>query len=132
VKKMDKFDGPDTDKSEWIKMEFLMDPDNPASKYSRQFFIFNDGFPEEWIKWVMAFLDVENLMPMKKLADKTRMFRTLFKGQALPYFEHHLRNREEAEDSEVPDNELKELVLREVGLENIPKQAIICRKTKIE
>jgi hypothetical protein len=36
VKKMDKVDGPDTDKSEWIKLEFLMDPDNPAlgSKYS--------------------------------------------------------------------------------------------------
>jgi hypothetical protein len=30
VKKMDKFDGPDADKSEWIKLEFLMDPDNPA------------------------------------------------------------------------------------------------------
>jgi hypothetical protein len=30
----------------------------------------------------------------------------------------------EAEDSEVPDNELKELVLRDVGLEYIPKRAI--------
>jgi hypothetical protein len=47
VKKMDKVDEPDTDKSEWIKLEFLMDPDNPASKYSRKFAIFKDGFPEE-------------------------------------------------------------------------------------
>jgi hypothetical protein len=31
VKKIDKVDGPDTDKSERIKLEFLMDPDNPAS-----------------------------------------------------------------------------------------------------
>jgi hypothetical protein len=30
VKKADKVDGPDADKSEWIKLEFLMDPDNPA------------------------------------------------------------------------------------------------------
>jgi hypothetical protein len=30
VKKLDKVDGPDTDKSEWIKLEFLMDPDNAA------------------------------------------------------------------------------------------------------
>jgi hypothetical protein len=30
VKKMDKVDGPDADKSERIKLEFLMDPDNPA------------------------------------------------------------------------------------------------------
>jgi hypothetical protein len=42
MKKMDNVDGPDADKSDWIKLEFLMDPDNPAldSKYSRQFSIF--------------------------------------------------------------------------------------------
>jgi hypothetical protein len=63
--KMDKVDGPDADKSESIKLDFLMDPDNPASKYSRQFAIFKDVFLEEWIKCVMAFCDIENLMPMK-------------------------------------------------------------------
>jgi hypothetical protein len=49
VKKVDKVDGPDADKSEWIKLEFLMDPDNPAldSKYSRQFSILKYGYPEE-------------------------------------------------------------------------------------
>jgi hypothetical protein len=30
VKKMDKVDGPGAEKSEWIKMEFLMGPDIPA------------------------------------------------------------------------------------------------------
>jgi hypothetical protein len=40
---MDKFDGPDKDKFEWIKLEFLMDPDNPASKYSPQFSVIKDG-----------------------------------------------------------------------------------------
>jgi hypothetical protein len=108
VKKADKVDGPDADKSEWIMWEFLMDPDNPAlgSKYSRQFAIFKDGcrIPEDWIKWVMAFRKIENLMSMKEPADKTRIFRTLLKGQALSYFEHHLMKRLEAEDSEVPDN----------------------------
>jgi hypothetical protein len=36
VKKVDKVDGTDADKSEWIKFKFLMDPHNPAmnSKYS--------------------------------------------------------------------------------------------------
>jgi hypothetical protein len=34
----------------------------------------------------------------------------------------------EAEDSEVPDNELIELVLRDVGLEYIPKCAIRVQK----
>jgi hypothetical protein len=82
VKKIEKVDGPDVDKSEWIKLVFLMDPDNPVSgsTYFRQFAIFKDGCPEKWIKWVMAFHDIENLMPMKEPADKTRMFRTLLKG----------------------------------------------------
>jgi hypothetical protein len=79
--------------------------------------------PEDWIKWVMTFREIENLMPMKEPADKTRIFQTLLKGQALPYFEYHLITRLEAEDSEVPDNELIELVLRDVGLEFIPKCA---------
>jgi hypothetical protein len=58
-----------------------MDPENPASgsKYSRQFAIFKDVCLEDWIKWVMAFREIENLMPMKEHADKTRMFRTLLK-----------------------------------------------------
>jgi hypothetical protein len=52
LKKIEKVDGPDKDKSEWIKFKFFMDLDNPASgsKYSRHFFIFKDGCPEEWIK----------------------------------------------------------------------------------
>jgi hypothetical protein len=38
-------DGTDVNKSEWIKLESLMDPENPAlgSKYSRQLVIFKDG-----------------------------------------------------------------------------------------
>jgi hypothetical protein len=130
VKKVNKVDGPDADKSEWIKLDFLMDPDNPASgsKYSRQYDIFKDGCPEDWIKWVMAFRGIENLMPMKEPADKTRMFQTLWKGQALSYFEHHLMTRLETEDSEVPDNQLIELVLRDVCLAYIPKRAICVKK----
>jgi hypothetical protein len=76
----------------------------------------------------MAFCETENLMPMKEPADKTRMFQTLLNGQALSYFEHHLMRRLEAEDSEVPDNELIELVLRDVGLEYIPKCAMSVQK----
>jgi hypothetical protein len=115
VKKIDKVDGTDADNSEWIKLEFLMDPDNSAldSKYSRQLAVFKDEcrVPEEWIKRVMAFCEIENLMPLKEPVDKTRMFWTLLKGQALFYFEHLLMRRLEIEDSEVSDNELIELVL---------------------
>jgi hypothetical protein len=74
--------------------------------------------------WVMAFREIENLIPMKEPADKTRMFQTLMKCQALSYFEHHLMRRLEAEDSDVPYNEFIELVLRDVGLEYIPKHPI--------
>jgi hypothetical protein len=85
-------------------------------------------YPEELIKWVMAFREIENLMSMKEPEEKTRMFQTLLKGQALSYFEHHLMRRLEAEDSDIPDNELIELVLRDVGLEYIPKRAIQVQK----
>jgi hypothetical protein len=129
---MDKVGGTDVDKSKSIKLEFLMDPDNPAlgSKNSQQFkiAIFKDGCPEDWIKWVMSFREIENVMPMKEPADKTRMLWTLLKGQDLSYFEHHLMRRLEAEESEVPDNELIELVLRNIGLEYIPKHAIHVQK----
>jgi hypothetical protein len=123
---MEKADWPDTDKSEWIKLEFFMDPDNLASgsKYSRKFYFFKDQYPEEWIKRLIAFREVENLMPMKKPADNTRMLRTLLKAQALSYFQHHLMRRLEAEDSQIPDNKLIKLLLRDVGLEYIPKRAI--------
>jgi hypothetical protein len=50
------------------------------------------------------------------------------KGQALSYFEHHLMSRLEAGDSDVSENELIELFLRDVGLEYIPKRAIRVQK----
>jgi hypothetical protein len=67
-------------------------------------------------------------MSMKEPVGKTRIIWTLLKGQALPYFEHHLMWRLEVEESDVPDNQLIELVLRDVGLEYIPKHAIRVQK----
>jgi hypothetical protein len=75
---------------------------------------------------VMVFLQVEKLMSLKEPSDKTRIFRNLLKGQALSYFEHHLKRSLEAEDSQLPDNDLIKLVIRElfIGLEYISKRAI--------
>jgi hypothetical protein len=54
-----------------------------------------------------AFREIENLMPLKEPAYKTRMSQTLLKGQALSYFEHHLmRRRLKSENSDVPDNDI--------------------------
>jgi hypothetical protein len=50
VKKVDNMDGPDVYKSERIKLEFLMNPDNLISKFSRHFVMFKDIFLDEWIK----------------------------------------------------------------------------------
>jgi hypothetical protein len=47
---LDRSGGRDVDKTELIKLEFIMDPANIASKYSGQFVIVKDGCPEEWIK----------------------------------------------------------------------------------
>jgi hypothetical protein len=54
-------------------------------------------------------------MSLKEPADKTRVFRTLLKVQALSNFEHHLRKRVESEGSEVPDNQFIELVVSDLG-----------------
>jgi hypothetical protein len=77
---------------------------------------------------LMTFREIENLMPPKEPADKTKMFRTLLKGQALSYFEYHLRKRIDVEDSDIPDNDLLELVFRDIGFEYIPKRAICVQK----
>jgi hypothetical protein len=77
---MDKVDGTDVDKSEWIKLEFLMDIDNPVTKYSRQFSIFKDGCLEDWIKWVMAFREIDNLMPICMQKYYMRQQRGLYMG----------------------------------------------------
>jgi hypothetical protein len=54
--------------------------------------------------------------------------RALLNGQALSYFEPHFMRRLEAEDSDVPDNQLIELVLRDIDLEYIPKCVIRMQK----
>jgi hypothetical protein len=53
---------------------------------------------------VLAFREIENLMPMKEPVDKTKMFQTLLKVQAFSYFEYHLMRRLEAKDLDAPDN----------------------------
>jgi hypothetical protein len=67
-------------------------------------------------------------MSIREPANKSKMLRTLLKGQALSYFEHHLRKRLDAEDSELPDNDLLELVMRDVSLEYILKSEIQVQK----
>lgn len=53
-------------------------------------------------------------MPLNEPVDKTRMFKTMLKGQAFSYFEHLLKKTLEAGDLEIPDNDVLEC---DIGLE---------------
>jgi hypothetical protein len=66
-------------------------------------------------------------MTLKGPAGKTRFF-TLLKNQTLSYFENHLRRRLEAEDSQLNDNDLVDLVIGDTNLKQIPKSSINVRK----
>jgi hypothetical protein len=45
------------------------------------------------------------------------MLQTLLNGQALSYFEHNFRRRLEADVSELPDNDLIEVLFRELYID---------------
>jgi hypothetical protein len=55
---------------------------------------------------LMYYGEIENLMSLKEPSDNTRMCQTLLKVQDLSYIEHHLERRLEAEDSELPYNDI--------------------------
>jgi hypothetical protein len=92
-------------KTEYIKFDFFVDPENPASRYSKEFFIFKDNLPEELIKWLMAYRDLEVMMPLKETSERTKMLWTLLKRRALAQFDYHLSKSGIAEDFELPDHE---------------------------
>jgi hypothetical protein len=93
-----------------------MVPDNLATKDSRNFDVFKDEFPEELVKWLMYFHEIESLMTLKEPVYKTRMIKNLLKVPDLSYFDLHLRRRLEGEDIELPDKDLIELLLRDICL----------------
>jgi hypothetical protein len=69
---------------------------------------------------LMSFRKIENLMTLKEPTEKIRIFWTLLKGQALSYFENHLKRRLQTEGSKLPENGLIELVIRGICLEIHP------------
>ena len=121
-------EGADSEKVESIRFEFLVDPSNPATRFSKEFFVFKDGSPEEYIRWLMGYRDLELLMPLKEPSDRTKMLRTILKGRALSLFEYHLSKRCGGEYIETTDQELLELVIRDQGLDYISRRAISVQK----
>jgi hypothetical protein len=61
------------DKTDHIRLEFFLDPSNPTSKYSQHFMIFKDGGADDWIKWLLGYNEVENLMEIREPANKSKM-----------------------------------------------------------
>jgi hypothetical protein len=49
----------------------------------------------------MGYQDIQTVMSLKELLEKTKMFRSLLKGRALSKFEHCLRKSLGAEDAEL-------------------------------
>ena len=127
IKKLET-EGAESEKVESIRFEFLVDPSNPATRFSKEFFVFKDGSPEEYIRWLMGYRDLELLMPMKEPSDRTKMLRTILKGRALSLFEYHLSKRCGGEDIETSDQDLLELVIRDLGLDFISRRAIRVQK----
>ena len=78
-------EGADSDKVESIRFEFLVDPSNPATRFSKEFIIFKDRSPEEYIRWLIGYLDLELLMPLKEPSDRTKMLCTMLKGHSLSF-----------------------------------------------
>jgi hypothetical protein len=76
-------EGVDSDKVESIRFDFLVDPSNPATRFSKEFIIFKDGSPEDYIRWLIGQRDLELLMPLKEPSDRTKMLRTMLKGLSL-------------------------------------------------
>jgi hypothetical protein len=40
----------EADKTELITFDFFVNPENSATKFSKEFLIFKDGRPEDWMK----------------------------------------------------------------------------------
>jgi len=58
---------------ESVRFEFLVDPSNPNTRFTKEFFTFKDGTPEDYIKWLMGYRDLELLMPLKEPLERTKM-----------------------------------------------------------
>jgi hypothetical protein len=116
--------------SEFIRFEFLVDPSNLATRFSKEFVILKDGSPEDYIRWFIGYRDLELLMPLKEPSDQNKMLRTMLKGRvlSLSLFNYHLSKQCGGEDLEVFDHDLLEVVIRDVGLEYISRHAITVQK----
>jgi len=99
-------DSSDAEKVESVRFEFLVDPSNPNTRFTKDFFIFKDGTPEEYIKWLMGYRDLELLMALKEPLERTKMLCSLLTGQALSLFEYHLSKRCGTEEEGVSDQEV--------------------------
>jgi hypothetical protein len=83
----------------------------------------------------MGYRDLELLMPLKELSERTKMLCIMLKGCVLSLFLKRslflniiFSKRCGGEDIETTDQELLELVIREVGLDHISRRAIRVQK----
>jgi hypothetical protein len=104
-------EGVDSEKMESIRFEFLVDPSNPATRFLKEFRIFNNESPKEYIWWLIGYRDMELLMHLKEPSARAKMLRTIMKGRALSLLKCYLSKQCGGEIVETSNHELVELVI---------------------
>jgi hypothetical protein len=73
-------EGSDSDKVESIRFDLLVYPYNSATRFFKEFFFLR----MEAQRWLMGYCDLELLMPLKELSDRTKILRTMLKVFFIP------------------------------------------------
>ena len=73
---------------------------------------------------MMDYCEIEVMMSLKEPGEIVKMIRTLLKGRTLGKFEYQQCKSLNAEDIEIPDHELLEIVLIDLGLDYISRCTI--------
>jgi hypothetical protein len=106
----------EADRSEFIKPDILVDPKRPEPRYFREFLIYREGGSEYCIKCLMRYKDIKTSLPLKDPMEEAKVLRTYLKGSAYAQFEYHLRKRLGAKNVQIPDTDLLEIFIEDVGL----------------
>jgi hypothetical protein len=77
--------------------------------------------------WLIGYCNMELLIPLKEPSARTKMLCMMLKGCALSY-DNYLSKRCGGKAIDTKDQELLELVIRDVGLDYISRRAIRVQK----
>jgi hypothetical protein len=84
--------GKDEDETVYKRLDLRIDPDDEKNldTFTKKVRVFEEGSPEEWIKWCIDFSEVERAKPLSIGESKVSMARVLLKGRAKDIYETKL------------------------------------------